>query len=179
MLVEKLEKVLVITSCSKKKRSYKTTASDMYQGQLFKMVKKFAKTNNFDFKILSAKYGLLNPDEIIKPYDKKLKNNEDIKILQKDLIFKWNNLSVPYDFVLLIMGKYYRGVFEVLDQEKIIYFRSYNGIGGLLKIMKKFLKTRKETILKLIKMKYNERRIIFQDVDKDFAFEKKFFKKIS
>lgn len=63
-------KTLGLISCTKSKRKYPCKASEMYQASdLFKKAYSYA-TRNYDFvAILSAKYGLLFPDDEIEPYD--------------------------------------------------------------------------------------------------------------
>ena len=63
-------KSLGLISCTKSKQSYSCRASEMYQASdLFRKAYSYA-TENYDFvAILSAKYGLLFPDDKIEPYD--------------------------------------------------------------------------------------------------------------
>lgn len=63
-------KSLGLISCTKRKRNYPCKASEMYQpSDLFKKAYSYA-TKNYDFvNILSAKYGLLFPDDKIEPYN--------------------------------------------------------------------------------------------------------------
>jgi len=68
-------KSLGLISCTKSKQDYHCNASEMYQASdLFKKAYSYA-TKNYDFvAILSAKYGLLFPDDEIEPYDLTLNN---------------------------------------------------------------------------------------------------------
>ena len=63
-------KTLGLISCIKSKQSYPCKASEMYQASdLFRKAYSYA-TKNYDFvAILSAKYGLLFPDDKIDSYD--------------------------------------------------------------------------------------------------------------
>lgn len=63
-------KSLGLISCTKSKQDYPCKASEMYQASaLFRKAYSYA-TKNYDFvAILSAKYGLLFPDDKIEPYD--------------------------------------------------------------------------------------------------------------
>jgi len=86
--------------------------------------------------IISAKYGLLKPNQLIKNYNKKLLNKTDalqIKIKFKNQIKKlFNN----YNKIFLIGGnKYYRIVFEGLNDKKFNYIKS-KSLGFLLKKVK-------------------------------------------
>lgn len=63
-------KSLGLISCTKSKQSYPCKASEMYQASdLFRKAYSYA-IKKYDFvAILSAKYGLLLPDDEIEPYD--------------------------------------------------------------------------------------------------------------
>jgi len=63
-------KSLGLISCTKSKQDYLCKASEMYQASdLFRKAYSYA-TKNYDFvAILSAKYGLLFPNDEIEPYD--------------------------------------------------------------------------------------------------------------
>jgi len=70
-----LGKTLGLISCTKSKRNYSCAAKEMYSAsELFRKAYDFC-TRNYDYvAILSAKYGLLLPDEKIDPYDLTLKS---------------------------------------------------------------------------------------------------------
>lgn len=95
-------KKIVLISCVKTKQNHKSKAKDLYISSLFKKSYAYAKTLNPDkIYILSAKYGLLEEEEIIEPYELTLKNSsvvykkkwatrvikqlETVSDLQKDL----------------------------------------------------------------------------------------------
>jgi len=64
---------IVLISCVSKKLPYKAKARDLYISPLFKMNLEFAKSLNPDkIFILSAKYGLIDLDKEIDPYNKTL-----------------------------------------------------------------------------------------------------------
>ena len=68
------ENAIVLLSCVKSKRSVRCKAGDMYTSPLFQKMMAYAhslKPKNIF--ILSAKYGLLSPDDIIGPYEQTLK----------------------------------------------------------------------------------------------------------
>ena len=65
---------LGLVSCSKSKRNYSCKACEMYSpSTLFKKAYQYAIKNYDVVTILSAKYGLLLPDDEIEPYDLTLK----------------------------------------------------------------------------------------------------------
>ena len=75
-------KSLGLISCTKKKQNYSCKASEMYSASdLFKKAYSYA-VKKYDFvAILSAKYGLLFPDEKIEPYNLALNDvsSEEVK----------------------------------------------------------------------------------------------------
>ena len=74
--------MMIFLSCTKSKRNEKCKAKDMYISDLFKKSLQYAESLKPDkIFILSAKYGLLNLDDIIAPYNQTLKgaNNETCK----------------------------------------------------------------------------------------------------
>lgn len=66
--------MIVFLSCVKLKRDVPSRSEDMYVSDLFKKSLQYAKSLNPDhIYILSAKYGLLELDDVIEPYDLTLK----------------------------------------------------------------------------------------------------------
>lgn len=146
------KKILVITSCSAKKKRFSKPirAIDLYQGDFFKKVKKFALLNQFDLNIISAKYGLITSDKEINYYDAKIKNNDDIENLKPKVIPKLNDLIKNYDKILLLMGNDYNKIIESIVNEKFIYFFDKRGLGGYLSLMNDLLQLNQEQLYKLL-----------------------------
>lgn len=143
------KKTLLLTSCSSKKLSTSAPAKFLYQGVIFKKIKKIAKNNHFDFKIISAKYGLLNSNEIIKPYDKSIKNKEDILQLREIVIPKLKSIQNDYDLIIIIMGEKYRQVIKpALIESKYKMIHDTRGIGGLTSRLNKYLRNPIDKMLK-------------------------------
>lgn len=63
---------LLLLSCSKEKAAASCAAVDMYRGPLFSSGRSYAESRGLEIKILSAKYGFLDPQTIIDPYDEKM-----------------------------------------------------------------------------------------------------------
>jgi len=61
-----------LVGCGKKKLDKPAPARELYQGDLFKKAAAYCEKSYDGWYILSAQYGLLNPDDIIEPYDKTL-----------------------------------------------------------------------------------------------------------
>ena len=66
---------IAIIGCSKSKQNYACRADEMYTGTIFIKSYNVAKQITDNVYILSAKYGLLKPDNIIEPYDLALLSN--------------------------------------------------------------------------------------------------------
>ena len=123
---------IALISCTKLKQSYPCEAQEMYLlSQLFKKASYYIKQQNYDkWFILSAKYGLLNPNDIIEPYDLTLSNmkSEDIK--------KWSekifNQLVIYniDEIDFYTGEKYRKyLISLLKEKNIICNIPLKGLG--------------------------------------------------
>lgn len=102
-------KTLVITSCCKRKSQDPGRAMDVYQGQLFKQVKSLCEDHGYNWRILSAKYGLITPDAWIYPYDQKM-NLARAMELRADIAPELEDLWEFYPKILVIMGHLYRTV---------------------------------------------------------------------
>ena len=64
---------IALVSCVKTKRSSATRAGDLYISPLFRAWREYAIRNADAWYILSAKYGLLHPDQVVEPYELTLK----------------------------------------------------------------------------------------------------------
>lgn len=106
-------KSLGLISCTKSKQKHPCKASEMYQASdLFRKAYFYA-TKNYDFvAILSAKYGLLFPDDKIKPYDLTLNdmNSEQRKRWTEKVFNQMKSRLKLEDFgeVFFHAGKKYR-----------------------------------------------------------------------
>ena len=134
------DKVLVITECTKEKLAYddslRAPAKKMYQGRLFKTVRNYCEAIGFDYVIISAKYGLLFPEDPIKGYEKVLQTKEDIKKIQPLVEEKLKPILENYEKIVVIAGEEYRKVLQNLWDERFIAVKS-KGYGDLCSIVKK------------------------------------------
>jgi len=150
MKESKIEKILVITSCSKKKAKKPKKAVDLYQGQFYSGVKKFSRKMDYDLMVLSAKHGLVK-NQVISPYDLRLITKKQVRALEKTEIKKFNRLLGKYDKVILLMGKKYSSVFESVNSRKIIKASDNRGSGGFLQLIKYLNNTPGRKIKNLVK----------------------------
>lgn len=65
---------VALVSCAKKKRFGCHAAKDLYTSALFKLTFQYASKNYDRVFILSAHYGLLDPNESVQTYDKTLRD---------------------------------------------------------------------------------------------------------
>ena len=64
---------LYLVSCSKKKRAVPLPAADLYAASTrFLLSRRYVEALNGRWCILSAKHGVLKPDQVIEPYDQTL-----------------------------------------------------------------------------------------------------------
>ena len=105
-----MNKTLIIISCSNKKKRItgKIKAWDLYDGVIFRVLKKneidFSK---FDVGIISAKYGLIYPDDKIEYYDQMM-TKKRAEELQSEVLLKLNKfLKNHYEKIHICLGKNY------------------------------------------------------------------------
>ena len=105
-------KRIVLISCVSKKLPYKVKAKDLYISPLFKLNYQYAKSLNPDkIFILSAKYGLLNLEQEIEPYNETLNTKSTLEIknwAQKVLIDLKKQTDLENDEFIFLAGTKYR-----------------------------------------------------------------------
>lgn len=103
---------VVLISCVSKKLPYKAKAKELYVSTLFKYNLKYAKSLNPDkIFILSAKYGLVNLEREIEPYDKTLNDmpSKDIRKWAACVINQIKKEADPKeDEFIFLAGEKYR-----------------------------------------------------------------------
>jgi hypothetical protein len=68
-----------LVACCKKKVSVPSRAEELYISPLFRFASLYCKQQYKDWFILSAKYGLLSPDEFIRPYNLTLQDKTKLE----------------------------------------------------------------------------------------------------
>lgn len=99
-----------LVACAKKKQESKEPAEDLYDSTLFNLARRYAELHSDTWFILSAKYGLLSPKEIIEPYDLTLKDLSRAE--RRDWAARVENqlrkVLKPGDSVVMLAGVLYR-----------------------------------------------------------------------
>lgn len=113
---------IALVACVKEKLDHPISAVEMYIGDSFKSWMDDAKAHNVDhIYILSGKYGLLELNEVIEPYDLNLgnQNSSYIENWKREVISKLSakhNLSATHA-ILYTNKVYYEGLLD--------HFKSY------------------------------------------------------
>lgn len=120
----------------------KIKSIDRYTGQIFNLTKNFIKKNKYDLLIISAKYGLLKPEDKIENYNYRLKNEKEAITLRIKVLDKLRNIidDEKYDRIIVIMGKLYRVVIEEIIDERFIILESSNGFFDYIKKLSQLVK---------------------------------------
>jgi hypothetical protein len=101
---------VALVSCVKSKQNQPAPAKDLYTSPLFQNLRKYAEDNNDRWYILSAEHGLVDPDQILAPYEKTLNN------ARKDERLAWGRrvqgrleaVLPPGAEVIMLAGERYR-----------------------------------------------------------------------
>lgn len=103
---------IVLISCVSKKLAHKAKARDIYVSPLFRMNLRFARSFMPDnIFILSAKYGLLDLEKEIEPYNETLneKTNEQIKEWANNILQDLEKaVDLDKDEFIFLAGENYR-----------------------------------------------------------------------
>jgi hypothetical protein len=105
--------ILALISCTKSKQNHPCKAKEMYSvSNLFSKAYDYALQNSDQIAILSAKYGLLLPDESIEPYELTLKKMADYKRREwTEKVLKQIEEKIGFsriNKVIFLAGKEYR-----------------------------------------------------------------------
>lgn len=74
----RMEADIVLVACVKSKRSETAKAKDLYTSTLFRKERNYAESTGLPWYILSAEYGLVDPEQEIAPYERNL-GDESLK----------------------------------------------------------------------------------------------------
>jgi len=82
---------IAIISCKSKKQDYTCSADEMYSPSfVYKTQREFCKKAYDDYYIISSKYGIIHPTQIIEPYDITLAMNTHSKSFKEVNIQSWD-----------------------------------------------------------------------------------------
>ena len=142
------QKILVLAGCSKRKLDHPAPAGKLNQGTLFKKSRKLAKLNEFDLKILSGKYGLLDPEECIAPYNQKIRTKADIERIKGKVQGHLLTLWQQYDVIITVLGKKYEDVLSPVLDNKFRCLYHQKGLFGYIKLLNSLLKLNTQALIR-------------------------------
>ena len=125
-------RVLVLIACSKRKADRPRKAKELYLGRLFQEAKQFAERRGYEYRIISAKFGLIDPDTIIAPYDQTIRTKEDLLRVRELVLPRLEKMMERFERIIVFGGKKYRQVLEPLWDERFTFVKS-KGYGELCK----------------------------------------------
>jgi cytoplasmic iron level regulating protein YaaA (DUF328/UPF0246 family) len=105
---------IALVSCVKSKRSVPAAARELYTSPLFRGLRDYAEATTDAWYILSAKYGILSPDDVVAPYEltlnRMLKSEREAwaRRVQDQIV----DLIAPDDHITLLAGARYREQLE-------------------------------------------------------------------
>jgi len=110
---------IALVGCVKTKNDMPMAAKDLYTSNLFRERRRWAETKADRWFILSAKFGLVDPDELIPPYDETLPASRISRIpwateIRRQLIATLRNLQ-GVEFEIHAGGRYYEEVKPMLE----------------------------------------------------------------
>lgn len=147
----KENKNLCIVPCGSKKvwdkfpEAGPTPAKDVYIGTFAKKCQEYAaKTCPDSWYILSAKYGFLSPEDIVKgPYNVTFNDKNTNPVSLKDLILQKRQKNLDqYDKIIVVAGKIYKNIIREVFQEKEVEnpLEGCRGIGFMMGRLNELIK---------------------------------------
>ncbi|MCZ7645944.1 MAG: hypothetical protein M5U26_11780 [Planctomycetota bacterium] len=98
-----------LIACCKKKLARAAPAGELYQSDLFKKSKSYVERHCERWAILSAKHGLVMPEQVIEPYDQTLNGMKASEVRAwADRTSKQLEIAFPGKDFLVLAGKRYR-----------------------------------------------------------------------
>lgn len=131
-----MSNIVLITACGSKKEDKPAPAGKLYKSPRIRYLYKKAKELKVPFYILSAKYGLINSDTIIQPYDQIM-----TKERAQELLSQVKEELKNFEIIVFYSGgsrKEYRELVELACNElgkKLVIF-GYKNMGDIRKTEK-------------------------------------------
>lgn len=102
-------KCVFLISCGKRKQSSAVPAAELYISTRFQRTRASVETTGCPWFVLSAKHGLLAPDEAVSPYDKTLNGKpSEVRRAWAEKVKKQMDSNLPHaEIIVILAGKYY------------------------------------------------------------------------
>jgi hypothetical protein len=139
-------KILIVTACGKRKDNIPQPAWKLYKSPRIRAV--YNRRNGHDMAILSSKYGLIDAEKVIQPYEEVLTKERADELLPQ-VIEKIQN----YDYVLYYRGgagkEYFKLIKEACeDRDKVLISVGYKNLGDIQMIPYVIQQTEKDNVVK-------------------------------
>lgn len=110
---------IALVACTKRKTSTETTAEQLYISPLFRAARDYAVATSDTWYILSARHGLLRPDQKVSPYNETLKNmpREEKAAWAERVMVRLKEVLRPGDVVTFLAGLEYRSLLTDFIQQ--------------------------------------------------------------
>lgn len=130
---------IALVACAKQKQNEPAAAKDLYISQLFRGCRSWAenKSNADAWYILSARHGLVKPDEIISPYEFSLTTATQTqrkfwasKVV--DQLLQLPHFLLPGDEIIFMAGRDYRDLLQQYlqaERPKLKFHVPMKGLG--------------------------------------------------
>lgn len=145
-----MTRTLLIQSCSASKDESATgsvPARELYTGYFHRIIDKARRENainpGIDMVILSAKYGIIEPDDEIKPYDQVM-TNERAEEMNEEIVREISQrvADTGYDVIVVNAGREYRSALRGIGTiDATLYVNGGSGNGEMGSNLKTFLRT--------------------------------------
>lgn len=108
--MNEIMKVIALVSCVSRKQTTVSPAKELYQSDWFKKARAYVEHNDWPWYILSAQYGLLNPDQVISPYERTLKRlkAQERRDWADGVFYQITDIATPPCCLKVFAGQAYR-----------------------------------------------------------------------
>ena len=132
---------IALISCGKAKKKGTHRAQDLYIGGFFKLSLEYCKKHYDKVYILSAKYGLLELDNIISDYNFTLKDASvaERKIWSAKVLIELNSKISASDVIVMHAGKMYSEFLNKALRKQLRPFPEQRGMGYKMQYYKDHL----------------------------------------
>lgn len=104
------DRAIYLVCCVSKKRATPSPAKDLYESELFGRARAYVEATGCPWFILSAKHGLVAPDEVIAPYDETLNTMdvEERRVWAEKVQEQMDERLPAAERIVIFAGKRYR-----------------------------------------------------------------------
>lgn len=124
-------RLVVLVGCGAAKAPKASKAKDLYTGSLFRAARKHAERLGAEWRILSARYGLVKPERVIKPYNQRMYCNALERVQWATAAttgLTWEMGGKDIEVIVLAGEAYADPICAVLESRGIICHRPLAGL---------------------------------------------------